>query len=240
MSELKFIEDKYSWNNLTLWQFLEDGNIPSGWEDFFLNKEIQTILFNISKNLELQKCIIYPPIHQVFRAFYMTPLDKIKATIIALDPYHNGTTEYNGSAVGLCFSVRPGNLINPSLKNIYKELNKEGFDPKQNGELLHWAKQGVLLLNMALTVEQGCADSHTSLWYPFSEKVVKYIDEHCGSEVQWLLFGSQAHSVGDANVSNGIVHKTTHPSPFAATRASKTAVAFIGSGVFQNVIDIKW
>jgi uracil-DNA glycosylase len=243
MNFMNFIDEQYSWRSLSLWEYLST-NVPSGWEDFFLRSDVQQCLHEISIELdkeskERNNCLIYPQIHHVFKAFYTTPLADVKAVIIGMDPYHNGTNESDGSATGLCFSVKHGNAINPSLRNIYKELKNCGHTPEMNGNLTHWAKQGVLLLNMALTVEKGSPDSHTSFWYPFSEKVVQYIDEQRRGDVTWLLFGSQAHNVGN-EVLNGIIVKTTHPSPFSATRNSSSAPAFIGSKVFNRVTNIKW
>lgn len=236
------VDDTYSWKNMSLWEYLTEGNIPSGWEEFFLRSDVQQQLIYISNELDNSRnqFIIYPPIYQVFRAFYLTPLDKITAIIIGQDPYHSGTTEYDGSAIGLCFSVKSGNTINPSLKNIYKELKSSGFEPNENGDLIHWAKQGVLMLNMGLTVEKGDADSHTSIWHKFSEMVVKYIDQKRKDSVHWLLFGSPSIKVGENNVRYGKIHKASHPSGLSCYRASKLAPAFFGSKVFLNVPKIKW
>jgi uracil-DNA glycosylase len=235
------INDMYSWKNQSLWDFLQEGNIPSGWSEFFERDDVQQQLWNISQSLNeiRETMIIYPPINQVFRAFYMVPTEEIKAILVSQDPYHSGTTEYDGSAVGLCFSVKSGNKINPSLRNIYKELKNEGFAPIENGDLTHWAKQGVLMINMALTVEKGSAGSHSCMWHQFSHLLVKYVAEKRGNDVHWLLFGKDAHDVAK-HVGVGKVHMASHPSPLAAHKPCGKHPAFIGSGVFKCVPNIKW
>jgi uracil-DNA glycosylase len=229
---INFVEEKYDWNNLSLWEFLEEGNVPSEWEGFFLRDDVQQSLFNISNALkeESKNVTIYPPIHQVFRAFI--PMDKIKVVVLGMDPYHNG------SAIGLCFSVLPGNNINPSLRNIYNELKDEEYKVDENGVLTHWADQGCLMLNTALTVEKGDADSHTGIWYEFSEKVIKYVAENT-NDVVWLLMGSKAQAFQEFIPSNHRhrVLVTSHPSPFSAHRSFRQWPAFLGSNIFRQTND---
>lgn len=233
---ISIINDTYDWKNLSLIDFLYEGNIPSGWSDFFLQNSIQKILGDISTDLDDVRTskVIYPPIHQVFRAFYMVPLENIKTVIIGMDPYHNG------NAVGLCFSVKPGNFINPSLRNIYKELKLEGYPCIEDGDLSFWAKQGVLMLNMALTVEKGNAGSHSDIWGLFSHTLVEYISEKRKNSIHWLLFGKDAHSVSSILSSGSNVHLTSHPSPFAANKKCGCHPSFLGSGVFRQVSGIDW
>jgi uracil-DNA glycosylase len=232
----------YSWKNLSLKEFLEEGNIPSGWIDFFSDDNVKKELWKISEYLDKIRNtkIIYPSIHKVFKAFYLTPFDKMKVILISQDPYHNGTNEFDGSACGLCFSVANGNSINPSLKNINKELVNSGYSAKEDGNLTEWAKQGVLLLNMALTVEKGDPESHSLIWYNFSKMLIQYITKN--NNVKWLLFGSHAHTcIKDCdNIKEENVFRTTHPSPLGASKASKTAVAFLGSKVFSKIKEVKW
>lgn len=214
---------------MSLLDFLNQGNYPSSWKGFFESEEVQAELQDISNKLSTESPErIYPMIHQVFRAFYATPLNKVKVVLIGQDPYRNG------SAVGLCFSVKPGNAINPSLRNIYKELKNEGISVQETGNITHWARQGVFMLNTALTVEKGNADSHAEIWVNFTHMALQYLAEHTKKTV-WLLWGGHAHSY------RGLLQKTshipvlaTHPSPFSATRASSTAPAFIGSNVFTE------
>ena len=185
---------------------------------------------NISKELEVEAktSTIYPEINKVFRAFI--PLDKIKVVILGQDPYHNG------SAVGLCFSVLPGNKVNPSLKNIYTELKNEGYSPVENGILTHWAKN-CCMLNTALTVRKGEADSHTHIWFDFSEKVIKYISDNTKNTV-WLLMGSKALEFNPLiDEEKHTVFVTSHPSPFSAHRGFRYYPSFLGSNVFTQIND---
>jgi uracil-DNA glycosylase len=232
--KINVTDKEYDWKEMSLWEFLEEGNIPSGWTEFFEKEKVQQQLWSVSEDLNdtRQSKTIFPPIHQVFRAFYTVPLDKIKAVIIGMDPYHNG------SAVGLCFSVKPGNRINPSLRNIYKELKLESFQPVENGNLTHWARQ-ILMLNMALTVEKSNPGSHSCIWHPFSKLLVRYISEKRGDDIHWLLFGKDAHTVTKL-VTKGRFHCVSHPSPLAAYRRCGEYPAFIGSGVFKHIPNMEW
>ena len=240
MTEIKFLDEKYDWKNLTLWDFLQQGNYPTFWNDFFTREDVQQEIQLISQAIDKEAktgVTIYPPINQVFRAFYSVPVDKIRLVMLGMDPYHNG------SAVGLCFSVLSGNAINPSLRNIYKELKNNGFNPKENGDLTHLPKQGVFLLNTALTVEKGCPDSHTHLWYNFSEKVIKYVASQVPTAL-WLLMGSKALEFVEY-LNKEHVMGTSHPMPLSAYRELRGYPAFIGSGVFQKInkkidIPISW
>jgi len=231
----------YDWREMSLWEFLIEGNIPSKWTDFFLLESVQYQLWLISEELDQvrQQVTIYPMVQQVFRAFYMVAPEKIRAVIVGQDPYHNGTNDYDGSAVGLCFSVRPGNKINPSLRNIYKELRVEGYEPVENGDLTNWAHQGVFLINMALTVEKGNAGSHSCMWYQFSLLLIQYIVENYGENIHWLLFGKDAHDIVRF-INKGHIHCCSHPSPLSANRPCGKYGPFMKSGIFQLVKGIEW
>lgn len=220
---LIFHEEEWSWNILSLWQFIEERNYPVAWSRFFEKEEIMNILKEISKKI-VSKKPIYPPINRVFRTFTL-PKEKIRVVILGMDPYHNP-----GSAVGLCFSVPKGGKINPSLRNIYSELEREGYTGEKNGDLSHWLEQGVFMLNTALTVEEGSPDSHTDAWYDFSRAVIREINDE---GVIWLLMGAKAIAFQDSI--SGKVIKTSHPSPFSAHRNSKDASAFLGSGAFTRI-----
>lgn len=236
MSDIELLVKRYSWCEMSLSEFLAEGNVPTGWVEFFGREDVQRELEHISRELDKtrREQTIYPDIHQVFRAFYSTPLERVKYMLLGQDPYAHG------SAVGLCFSVKPGHALNPSLRNMYKELKDEGFRPVEDGVLSHLPGQGVLMLNMTLTVEKGRPNSHQKLWTGFSHKLMQYIDEVRGEEVDWILFGSDAHQVEQSCVRRGVTHKTSHPSPLAAYKASRTAPAFFGSGVFREMLGIKW
>lgn len=167
---------------------------------------------------------VYPPGRYIFEAFNRTPLDKVKVVILGQDPYHNP-----GQAHGLCFSVRPGVEVPPSLVNIYKELESEyGTSFRgRNGDLSAWADQGVLLLNATLTVAAGCAGSHQGKgWETFTDAVVKALATRRENLV-FMLWGSYAQRKGAViDRSRHLVLETAHPSPLSAHRG------FFGCGHF--------
>lgn len=177
----QFIDEEWSWKNMTLWQYVQERNLPQTWSDFFNREDIQKILQRISDDIseESKSSVIYPPPNRVFRAFSL-PLEKVRVILIGQDPYHDG------NAVGLCFSIPPGAKTNPSLQNIYNELESEGYKPKRTGSLVHWAQQGCLMLNTALTVEKGSPESHLKFWYPFAEQLLQYVSDNT-KNVAWLL-----------------------------------------------------
>jgi uracil-DNA glycosylase len=231
-SKIQFIDEECSWKNMTLWKYIQEGNLPRSWSDFFDQEDIQKILRQISDNIvrESKDCIIYPPINRVFRAFTL-PLEKVRVIVIGQDPYTCG------NAVGLCFSIPPGAKTNPSLQNIYSELENEGYKLKRTGSLLHWANQGCLMLNTGLTVEKGNPESHLKFWYPFAEQLLQYVSDNT-KNVAWLLMGKHAAAFKRYTDKNG--HKafiTSHPSPLSAYRPFQCYPAFIGSGVFRQVND---
>ncbi|MDX1705315.1 uracil-DNA glycosylase [Pseudidiomarina sp.] len=167
---------------------------------------------------------IYPPADQVFNAFRLTPLHKVKVVIIGQDPYHGP-----GQAHGLCFSVPEGVKKPPSLRNIFKALKNDfpDYEEPNHGNLEHWAEQGVLLLNAVLTVEEGKAHSHAGWgWERFTDKVIEQIDRHCEGVV-FLLWGSYAQKKADfVDANRHHVMKTAHPSPLSAHRGFLTCGHF--------------
>lgn len=167
---------------------------------------------------------IYPPADQVFNAFKLTPLRKVKVVIIGQDPYHGP-----GQAHGLCFSVPKGVKKPPSLRNIFKALKHDfpDYEEPDHGNLEHWAEQGVLLLNAVLTVEQGKAHAHAGWgWERFTDKVIEQIDRHCEGVV-FLLWGSYAQKKADfVDANRHHVLKTVHPSPLSAHRGFLTCGHF--------------
>jgi uracil-DNA glycosylase len=225
-----FLNNKYDWKEMSLWNYLQNGNIPTGWKNIFLNN--QELLYTISEEIkkEVRENVVYPPINFVFRTFSL-PLDKIKVMVIGMDPY------FNGSAVGLCFSVKPGNKINNSLQNIYTEMELEGFPVNRNGDLTHWLKQGVFMLNMSLSVNKGDSGSHTRFWYPFTKKVVRYIAEN-RKDIVWLLWGRDAHGVipivNDFGNNNHKIIASSHPVGYAWKKQSGGYPPFYNSNSFKE------
>ncbi len=159
---------------------------------------------------------VYPPAGKIFEAFNRTPFDKVKVVIIGQDPYHSPD-----QAHGLCFSVQPGIKVPPSLVNIYKELELEYKKPflNRNGDLRHWADQGVLMLNATLTVQAGMAGSHQGKgWETFTDAVIRILNEKRDNLV-FLLWGSYAERKGAfVDRSRHLVLSAPHPSPLSAHR----------------------
>ena len=156
--------------------------------------------------------VIYPPGSQIFRAFDLTPLDKLKVVILGQDPYHGP-----GQAHGLSFSVSAGVPAPPSLKNIFKEIENDlGIRMSGYPDLEKWARQGVLLLNAVLTVRAGLAASHSKIgWEEFTDAVIRYISDNCEGVV-FLLWGNFARSKSVLiDRSRHHVLEAAHPSPLA-------------------------
>jgi uracil-DNA glycosylase len=171
---------------------------------------------------------IYPPHKDLFSALNLCPLDEVKVVIVGQDPYFK-----EGQAHGLAFSVRKGVTPPPSLKNILKEaMDDVAIDPPAHGNLEHWARQGVLLLNTVLTVRGGTANSHAQRGW---EQLTSFIIQHLSTQKEgliFLLFGNPAHlkasCVDDTRHS---LIRTSHPSPLGAR---KTVSPFLGSGCFSR------
>lgn len=167
---------------------------------------------------------VFPPMDDLFAAFRETEYTAVKAVILGQDPYH----EY-GQAHGLCFSVRRGVQVPPSLQNIYKELHRDiGFTVPDHGDLTAWAKQGVLLLNSVLTVREGCAGSHRGKgWEIFTDRAIQLLNER-KEPVVFFLWGSYARAKKQLITNERhLVLETVHPSPLSASRG------FIGCGHFS-------
>ena len=156
---------------------------------------------------------VYPDMRSIFTALKLTPYSEVKAVILGQDPYHEPNQAY-----GLAFSVREGVPLPPSLRNIYKELEEDlGVPATQSGVLDGWAKQGVLLLNTALTVRRGEANSHKGKgWEVFTDEVIKKLNER-EEPIAFILWGANARSKKSliTNPQHGIF-ESAHPSPLSA------------------------
>jgi len=177
--------------------------------------------------------IIYPPQNEIFNAFELTPLDKIKVVILGQDPYPN-----EGEAHGLCFSVKEGKRIPASLTRIFKELNTDlGLPIPRSGNLTPWAKKGVFLLNTILTVEHKKAGAHRGKgWEEFTDAAIAYISQNC-DKVVFMLWGSFAHKkVNLIDEKKHKILKATHPvamvkNGFYGTKPFSKANAFLDTKV---------
>ncbi|MDO4454569.1 MAG: uracil-DNA glycosylase [Eubacteriales bacterium] len=169
--------------------------------------------------------MVFPEPNDIFNAFALTPLHKVKVVILGQDPYHG-----EGQAHGLCFSVKPGVDIPPSLLNIYKELQYDmGCEMPNNGYLVKWAQQGVLMLNTVLTVRAHQANSHRGIgWEEFTDAAIRILNRQ-DRPIVFLLWGRPAQMKKSMlNNPNHLILESAHPSPLSAYRG------FFGSRPFSK------
>lgn len=194
-----------------------DVSIEPTWK-IKLNDEFQKPYFRelasfVKKEYKTTNC--FPKAENIFKAFELSPFDKTKVVIIGQDPYHG-----YGQAHGLCFSVQADTKIPPSLVNIFRELKDDlGKPVPGNGNLEHWAKQGVLMLNATLTVRSAQAGSHQGKgWEKFTDAVIQLLSDEKEGLV-FLLWGGPAKKKGaKIDTSKHLVLTSGHPSPLAANR----------------------
>jgi uracil-DNA glycosylase len=174
---------------------------------------------------EYKKKAIYPPPASIFRALDLCPVDQVRVVILGQDPYHGP-----GQAHGLCFSVPAGMKHPPSLQNIFKELHADlGLPYPKSGSLVPWAKQGVLLLNAVLTVEDGQAGAHANKgWEQFTDAVIHSISKNCRNVV-FVLWGNYAAKKAALIDPRHHIIRCVHPSPLSAHRG------FMGSKPFSQI-----
>ncbi len=171
---------------------------------------------------------VYPDMYDLYNCFRFTPLAELKAVILGQDPYHEP-----GQAHGLCFSVKAGVQLPPSLKNIYKEIYSDlGIKEPDCGDLTKWAKEGVLLLNTTLTVREHRANSHAACgWAWFTDSVIKLISDKTENTV-FILWGGNARSKKPLiDRQKHLIIESAHPSPLSAYNG------FFGSRPFSKCND---
>ncbi len=201
--------------------------INKTWDEFLNNEFQQPYFKELSQFLkkEYEEKTVYPPKQEVFSSFYYTDLDRVKVVILGQDPYHEP-----GQACGLCFAVKPGIELPPSLVNIYKEIEEETGAKMnyRNGYLVSWAKQGVLLLNTVLTVEAHRANSHKDRgWETFTDHVIEKLNS-LDQPIVFLLWGANARSKQALlNNPRHLILTSAHPSPLSVYRG------FFGCGHFR-------
>ncbi|MCI9081962.1 MAG: uracil-DNA glycosylase [Lachnospiraceae bacterium] len=191
---------------------LENDWVQAVGEEF--KKPYYASLYKFVKE-EYSTKVIYPPADDIFNAMHLTPLSQVKVLILGQDPYHNA-----GQAHGLCFSVRPEVEIPPSLVNIYKELQDDlGCEIPNNGYLVKWARQGVLMLNTVLTVRAHQAFSHQGQgWEQFTDAIIAAVNKQ-ERPVVYMLWGKPAQSkISMLNNPRHLILKAPHPSPLSAYR----------------------
>ena len=191
--------------------------IEQSWKDALsaeFDKDYFVKLTDFVRGEYLSGKTVYPEPKNIFNAFDLCPIDDVKVVIIGQDPYHEP-----GQAHGLCFSVLPPTPVPPSLVNIYKEIESDlGRKSVTNGDLTHWARQGVLLLNATLTVRAHAAASHAGHgWEEFTDAVIRAVATR--KNIVYMLWGSYAQKkAAFVNPNENLVLKSAHPSPLSAYR----------------------
>lgn len=188
------------------------------WQTLLSGEKEQPYFKKILQFLEKERAsgkMIYPPQKDIFNSIKLTPFTDVKVVIIGQDPYHGPN-----QAHGLAFSVQPGIVPPPSLQNIFLELKNDlGCNPPKSGCLENWAKQGVLLLNTALTVEAAKPQSHAKIgWEQFTDKIIESLNDH-PERIVFLLWGGPAQQ--KSRLINPFKHRiltAPHPSPLSAHR----------------------
>ncbi|MDE6597735.1 MAG: uracil-DNA glycosylase [Clostridia bacterium] len=189
--------------------------LGGGWDELLdpLFKDEQYLKIREFLKKEYSERVIYPDMYDLYNCFRYTPLSELKAVILGQDPYHEPN-----QAHGLCFSVKKGVALPPSLVNIYKEIEDDlGIKEPAYGDLTKWAKEGVLLLNTTLTVREHAANSHSKCgWAWFTDSVIKLISENTKNTV-FILWGGNARSkVPLIDTSKHLILQCAHPSPLSA------------------------
>ena len=243
--EVDFVKDLGVGANLVFARSEEGENIklePS-WKEKLLPEFSKPYMQDLKNFLLNQKNLgkkIYPKNSEIFKAFELTPFDQVKIIIIGQDPYHQPN-----QAHGLCFSVNHGIDVPPSLQNIYKELEQDlAIKIPTHGSLESWARQGVLLLNSVLTVEDSKAAAHQGQgWEIFTDKVIEILNQE-KSHLVFILWGAYAQKKGALiNKEKHLIIKSVHPSPLSAYRG------FFGSRPFSRanhylkyhgILEVNW
>lgn len=231
--DIKFYPIYVPDQGLTLYAMMMTRHPPS-WSKFF--QLAQGDIFHACQKIDEQSNIsgrsIFPRTPDVLAAFWVTPLHMLRCVIVGQDPYPGTTRAGAPKAVGLCFaSGRNSGEIPDSLIAIYKELENTVEDWKHPGhpDLTCWARQGVLLINTALTVEAGNAGSHSGFWKPFTNRLMEYINEYC-KDLVFLLWGKQAQkAAADITATKHQKLIAYHPSP----KNMGTSYSFLGNNHFN-------
>jgi uracil-DNA glycosylase len=193
---------------------MSDVKIDASWKKVLKTEFNKAYWESLTKAVKEQykTTIVYPPAKNIFRAFDLCPLGKVKVVIVGQDPYH-GKLQANG----LSFSVNDGIALPPSLQNIYKEIHNDlGITPLTSGDLSRWASQGVLMLNSVLTVLANKPASHSGLgWEEFTDAVIKTLNEN-RSNIVYMLWGKYAQTKGEViDRDKNLVLTSAHPSPYS-------------------------
>ena len=202
--------------------------IPEDWQALLADQTSQAYWQALEAFLEQERAEhqIFPPAADVFNALAITPYEQVKVLLLGQDPYHD-----DGQAHGLCFSVRPGVKPPPSLRNMFKELKADlGYDIPNNGYLVSWAEQGILMLNAVLTVRAHEPNSHKNKgWEHFTDAVIRKVSAK-EEQVIFVLWGAYAQKKRDLiDTSRHVIIESAHPSPLSAKRG------FFGSQPYSTI-----
>ena len=201
--------------------------VNNSWQEYFDEEQRKDYYLSLREFLkkEYAHYTVFPPMNEIFSAFTLTPLENVRVVLVGQDPYHE-----KGQAMGLSFSVRENVQMPPSLQNIKKELELEGFDVSEfTSDLTRWGEQGVLLMNTTLTVREHEALSHVGRgWEMFTDRCIEILNAHPSPKV-FLLWGSNARSKKKMITNpDHLILESAHPSPLSAYRG------FFGNGHFKR------
>lgn len=216
--------------------------IGNDWDDILKDEWTKDYYINLRKKLidEYKNYTVYPNMYDIFNALKKVSYDDVKVVILGQDPYHG-----QGQAHGYSFSVKKGIKTPPSLQNIYKELHSDlGLYIPNNGNLIKWANQGVLLLNSTLTVRAHQANSHKDLgWSILTDNIIKILNKR-SKPIVFILWGKFAQSKEELITNDRhLIIKSAHPSPFAAHRGFFGSRPFSKTNEFlqkNNIKPIDW
>lgn len=208
------------------------------------DKIIKKAIIELEKTLKksIKNKHVYPYPEHVFNAFNVTKLENIKVVILGQDPYYNSTM-IDGveipQAMGLSFSVKEKVKIPPSLINIFANLYRNGFIPRipDHGDLTKWAQQGCLLLNTALTVEDGKPNCHKTSWKPITDKIIKYISDNTNNVVFMLWGGPSLEKLPLIDQQKHKVTISSHPSPMSIKTKLGSHESFYNTNHFKIAND---
>ena len=203
--------------------------MSNGWMDALRDEMSKPYFAELTSfvQTERENFTVFPPENEMFAALHLTPLEHVRVVILGQDPYHGPQ-----QAHGLCFSVRKGVAIPPSLRNIFQEMHEDlRLTAPTHGNLEHWATQGVLLLNATLTVRAGQAGSHQRHgWETFTDRIIELLGSQ-ENPLVFVLWGTHARSKKRFVHSHHTVIESVHPSPLSAHNG------FFGSRPFSRIND---
>ena len=216
--------------------------IGGGWDEILKDDFSSESYLSLREFLktEYSERVIYPNMNDIFNALKITPFKSVKAVILGQDPYHG-----EGQAMGLSFSVPNGIPLPPSLVNIFKELSLDlSIPPAKSGDLTKWAKEGVLLLNTALTVRAGQANSHSKKgWEVLTDSIIKKLSDY-NENIVFILWGNNARSNKKLiDATRHFIIESAHPSPLSAYNGFFNSKPFSKTNAYlksKNIKEIDW